>query len=259
MTHSTSIVVNMQYRSLMTKTNRLLVIFNTLLATILVLVLVQFAPSVANADATTIVACANKKTGALRIAYKKCTKKENNVTWGVTGPQGHVGATGAQGATGPQGTAGQDRSGYAIVKDANNSRIQNVVDLNWINGGPIVLKDGLLWGFYKTTGEPFAIRQSFMSYVDSLCDTGFVFSTGPNIDITLTEQDTVVFSDNLGVMDSVFYTIDDPQSPAGLNQVYVIEEDGDCVPLGMSLSHWYYVSPIAPPVSLPAPLTLEFQ
>lgn len=76
----------------MTRTNRLLVIFNTLLATILVLVLIQFAPSVANANSTTIVACANKKTGALRIAYKACSKKENNVTWGVTGPQGATGS-----------------------------------------------------------------------------------------------------------------------------------------------------------------------
>jgi hypothetical protein len=243
----------------MTRTNRLLVIFNTLLATILVLVLIQFAPSVANANSTTIVACANKKTGALRIAYKACSKKENNVTWGVTGPQGATGATGPQGATGATGAAGQDRSGYAIVKNANGTRIENVVDLNWKDGGPIVLKDGLLWGFYKTTGEPFAVRQSFKSYVDSLCDEGFVFSTGPTIDVTLTGQDTVAFFNNLGVMESDFYTIDDSQSPAGLNQVYVVEEDGDCVPLGLSPAHWYYVSPVTPPVLLPAPLRLEFQ
>lgn len=105
----------------MTKTNRLLVIFNTLLATILVLVLVQFAPSIANADSTLIVACANKETGALRIAYKACNKKENNVTWGATGPQGATGATGPQGATGatgPMGNAGatgsQGASGLSV-------------------------------------------------------------------------------------------------------------------------------------------------
>ena len=130
----------------MSKNNRLLVVFNTLLATILVLVLIQFAPSVANANSTTIVACANKKTGALRIAYRACSKKENNVTWGVTGPQGATGATGPQGASGP---AGQDRSGYAVVKDDNGVLIPNVVDLNWANWGPIVLKEVCYGVFIK--------------------------------------------------------------------------------------------------------------
>jgi hypothetical protein len=74
-----------------------------LLAAILVVVLVQFAPSVSNAASTTIVACADKKTGDLRIAYKKCTGNENNVSWGITGPKG---ATGAKGATGLQGLQG---------------------------------------------------------------------------------------------------------------------------------------------------------
>lgn len=90
----------------MTKTNRLLVIFNTLLATILVLVLVQFAPSVANAGSTTIVACADKKTGSLRIAYKKCTKSENTVSWGLSGPRGATGPAGAAGLQGSSGSSG---------------------------------------------------------------------------------------------------------------------------------------------------------
>lgn len=98
-----------------------------------------------------------------------------------------------------------------------------------------------------------------MSYVDSLCDEGFVFSTGPNRDITLTEQDTVVFYDNLGVMEPVFYTVDDPQTGAGLSPLYIKIEDGDCRPWGDGLSYWHYVRPVAPPDSLPAPLSLEFQ
>ena len=256
----------------MARTNRLLIIFNALLATILVLVLIQFAPSIANANSTTIVACANKKTGALRIAYKKCTKNENNVTWGVTGPQGATGETGPQGATGatgpqgatgatgPQGATGadgQDRSGYAVVKDANGVLIPNVVDLNWANWGPIVLKEGLLWGFYKTTGEPYAIRQSFFQYADSLCNDDFVYTTYGSIDESLTEQDTISFVNALGVVQTGFYKVNEPQSPA-FGQIYRIT-DGECVPDSDASSYWYLVTPIAPPASLSAPLTLEFQ
>lgn len=75
----------------MNRTNRLLAIFNTLLAAILILALVQFASSIAYAKPTTIVACAEKNTGALRIAYKSCTDKENYVTWGVTSSQSAAG------------------------------------------------------------------------------------------------------------------------------------------------------------------------
>jgi hypothetical protein len=238
----------------MSKNNRLLVVFNTLLATILVLVLIQFAPSVANANSTTIVACANKKTGALRIAYRACSKKENNVTWGVTGPQGATGATGPQGASGP---AGQDRSGYAVVKDDNGVLIPNVVDLNWANWGPIVLKEGLLWGFYKTTGEPYAIRQSFFQYADSLCSDDFVYTTYGSIDRSLTEQDTISFVNSLGVVQPGFYKVEEPQSPA-FGQIYRTT-NGECIPDDNAPSYWYFVTPIAPPASLPAPLTLEFQ
>jgi hypothetical protein len=267
----------------MTKTNRLLEIFNTLLATILVLVLVQFAPSVANANSTTIVACADKKTGALRIAYKKCTKKENNVTWGVTGPQGTTGATGPQGssgapgatgpagangqqgssgpqgATGPQGAAGVNSSGNAIVKNANGVRLQNVVDLNWKDGGPIVLKDDLLWGFYKTTGEPYAIRNASMRYLDSECEEGFVYSNGPGMDLSLTAQDTFAFYDHLSMLQPEFYKIKYEILHDDLGLIYEKYQNGSCGLNGMGVSHYYYLEALTPPTSLPAPLTLEFQ
>lgn len=71
----------------MNKTNRLLVIFNTLLTTTLVFFGAQMVPSTANAESTTIVACADKSSGALRIAYRSCTTKENNVAWGTTASQ----------------------------------------------------------------------------------------------------------------------------------------------------------------------------
>lgn len=96
----------------MTKTNRLLVILNFLLASILVLVLIQFGPSAANTKSSKIVACADKKTGALRLAYKACTKSENKVDWGITGPRGAAGATGPQGEAGLQGINGVDAKQY---------------------------------------------------------------------------------------------------------------------------------------------------
>lgn len=67
--------------------------------------------------ASTIKACANKKTGALRQSAK-CTSAERSVSWAVQGPrgatgpqglqgiQGMTGNTGPAGAQGPQGTQG---------------------------------------------------------------------------------------------------------------------------------------------------------
>jgi hypothetical protein len=168
----------MQYIRDMTKTNRLLVIFNFLLATILVLVLIQFAPTVANANSKTIVACANKKTGDLRIAYKKCTKNENKVSWGktgakgATGPQGAPGPAGPAGATGPAGApgatgpagpagatgpAGDGGVGLNQFYDAVEGGLPEIVSTDDF-GNPIVLHSGLLWVYslssqtYNATG-----------------------------------------------------------------------------------------------------------
>jgi hypothetical protein len=52
-----------------------------------------------------IRACANKKTGALRLAGK-CRHSERSVAWNQTGPQGRGGPSGLAGATGTAGAAG---------------------------------------------------------------------------------------------------------------------------------------------------------
>ena len=49
--------------------------------------------------------CANKKTGALRLA-RICKKGENVVAWNVQGPAGAPGASGPQGPAGAQGAQG---------------------------------------------------------------------------------------------------------------------------------------------------------
>jgi hypothetical protein len=53
-----------------------------------------------------IHACANKKSGALRLAGKCSKKHERAVSWNITGPQGLRGATGAKGTNGTNGTNG---------------------------------------------------------------------------------------------------------------------------------------------------------
>jgi hypothetical protein len=64
----------------------------------------------AGSSGQVIHACANKKTGALRIANtSKCRHGELPVRWNLTGPQGArgpAGANGTNGATGQQGTEG---------------------------------------------------------------------------------------------------------------------------------------------------------
>jgi hypothetical protein len=55
-----------------------------------------------------IRACANKRTGALRLA-KRCHRNERGLTWNITGPigaQGPRGFNGKQGVPGPAGATG---------------------------------------------------------------------------------------------------------------------------------------------------------
>jgi hypothetical protein len=79
-------------------------------ALITLLVLSLFATALADAAVTpaSIKACANKKSGALRLLTKgKCSKKkERALSLGVTGPAGTRGPQGAPGSAGGQGPAG---------------------------------------------------------------------------------------------------------------------------------------------------------
>jgi hypothetical protein len=86
----------------------------------------------ATSSSPVIRACANKKTGALRVAGK-CRHRERRVSWNVQGPaglpgakgqpglrgfagaQGIAGAQGLRGATGATGPSGI--SGYEIVSE----------------------------------------------------------------------------------------------------------------------------------------------
>ena len=58
--------------------------------------------AIAATSGSTVKACANKKSGALRLA-SKCQKSEKKVTWNTRGPQGDQGEQGTAGATGAAG------------------------------------------------------------------------------------------------------------------------------------------------------------
>ncbi len=60
-------------------------------------------------NARTIRACANRRTGALRLARRCHRRRERAVSWNVRGPQGPAGAhgvAGRQGSRGPRGVRG---------------------------------------------------------------------------------------------------------------------------------------------------------
>jgi hypothetical protein len=64
----------------------------------------------ATSSSPVIRACANKRTGALRLA-SKCRRSERSISWNKPGAQGPRGLTGATGATGGAGQAGPQGPG----------------------------------------------------------------------------------------------------------------------------------------------------
>lgn len=82
----------------------------------------------ASSNSKTIVACANKKTGVLRLTSSgKCRKSEERVVWnqpsqstltdvqGIAGPQGPAGPSGPQGPAGAAGSSGSGSSGLPFT------------------------------------------------------------------------------------------------------------------------------------------------
>jgi Collagen triple helix repeat (20 copies) len=71
---------------------------------ILVLLLAGGGYAIA-ASGSSIRACANKRSGALRLA-NRCKKSERGLSWNANGPTGAAGSRGPQGPQGPQGIQG---------------------------------------------------------------------------------------------------------------------------------------------------------
>jgi hypothetical protein len=224
----------------MTQTNRLLVIFNTLLASILVLLLIQFAPSVANAGTTTIVACADKKTGALRMAYKKCSSKENKVSWGIAG---------AKGPAGPKGPAGVSSivggNGF-VLRDATGAIVENVISVDLgpeIDGeGAVVLREGALWGLFLSSGEIHHLNGGSNWYASDDCTGDLVLPAG-------------LFQANQGGFNGNYYKTSELAITGPIFQ----RVSGGCIPAeGIPEPQRYFqMIPVTKPNNLPGPLYLR--
>lgn len=68
--------------------NRIITTLNLLLAVVLVFALSSLTGTQANAATGKISACANKSTGALRLAPPKCKSTERTVSWNSQGSSG---------------------------------------------------------------------------------------------------------------------------------------------------------------------------
>jgi hypothetical protein len=78
----------------------------------------------ATSTSPVIRACANKKTGALRLA-SKCRRNERRVNWNVHGPvglQGLRGTAGQSGLQGPKGETGTVNTSGFYTKTESDSR-----------------------------------------------------------------------------------------------------------------------------------------
>jgi len=122
----------------------------------------------ASSTLTAVKACANKKSGALRLLAKgKCTKKERALTLSQTGPAGAKGPAGApgtpgtQGATGPTGPTGPtgtpDPSGFFTKSESDARYVQpsgTVNNSNFLGGYPAggFVTGGFGSGFGNTSG-----------------------------------------------------------------------------------------------------------
>jgi hypothetical protein len=140
-------------------------------------------PSAAK-KATTVTACVNKKTGAVKVllgskAKKKCPRGSTKVQWSTAGRNGTNGKSGLNGVNGVNGINGIDGvngpGGSPLnVRDANGKAIGTFIDYGTL-GLPIyqVLVDGGLYS-YLATGQlmpPFTLTGSSASpaFLDGTC------------------------------------------------------------------------------------------
>ena len=80
-----------------------------------------------------IRACANKKTGALRLA-SKCRRNERAISWNKNGPQGTPGPTGGSGTTGATGAQGSPGPTTDVLPSGKTERGWFLADKNAAKG-----------------------------------------------------------------------------------------------------------------------------
>jgi hypothetical protein len=80
-----------------------------------------WAIAASTTSSATLRACANEKTGALRLAGR-CTKSERRVSWNTVGPRGSRGIQGIQGVKGAKGETGAKGESGAQLFSGRNLR-----------------------------------------------------------------------------------------------------------------------------------------
>ena len=140
---------------------------------------------------TTLKACADKKTGAMRYIGKgKCKTTETSLSWNQMGPQGLTGTAGTNGTNGTAGAKGETgMSGpnfFAV--DANGKTLGQI--LGAYSGTYTILIGEKIWNAMKTRYSLGGFTDNGISYYsDSRCTRPFI---APNKGEVINTQDTYV-------------------------------------------------------------------
>jgi hypothetical protein len=136
---------------------------------------VAFVSYASSTGGVEISACANKKTGVLRILTKgKCTKNETTMRWNQTGPQGATGQTGAPGVPGSTGPAGSNARTVRVI-DATGKDLGPLIDAD--AGISFLGSDGLIWTVNPSSGN--FISQEAFYFLDASCSDNNVVTSLP--------------------------------------------------------------------------------
>ena len=124
---------------------------------------------------TTLKACANKKTGAMRYIEKgKCKTTETSLSWSQMGPQGLSGTAGTNGIAGAKGEAGTNgTNGQNLhVIDATGRDLGVSLGVSNAGGTVDILHDGGIW---QINGDSIqGLFQTGTYYSDSSCSSSLV-------------------------------------------------------------------------------------
>lgn len=204
----------------------------------------------APAQAKTVKACVNKKTGEIRIG-KKCKEGWKKVTWSTKG------ATGPQGATGPTGAAGPN----LVVKDATGKTLGQYLGLYptpfslmfvQVEGGAYL---------YLPNGQVYTFNQSPRWKESDCSGTAFIQSDSPQTTALMVGSaggpSRVVYrkvNGGLGPVRAWKYT----STTSSINQLnYYLNQAGGCVAeLAVYNGEIVNLEPVTAPSDVPGPLTV---
>ena len=140
----------------------------------------------ADSAATTIRACADTSTGALRLLHpgRSCRRSEQLVTWSLRGPVGIAGQTGPAGPPGPQGVPGASGApGLPGTVDASSFYTKSESDQRFVQtttagralAGARIDADGTILSWFNTLGGKPTVTHTSPSRVYLVVFPGFSF------------------------------------------------------------------------------------